>query len=524
MKYVLHIFLIVSATACYKDLGNYDYSELNNVNVEGILSNQWYEKYTYVDTLKIEPQISLAFGGSQDHLKYEWILIPQMAGYVKDSIPYDIQRSAYIIGKEKNLSYPLTERAGEYAGFFYVKDTLSGISYKTDFYLRLRTAVSEGWMLLCEENEKARLDMISSISATENLVSHNIWKNCDFSLGKPYKLTYNHNIWKSSRLVWCEKGTYCLDNQNLWPSEANNLIWQFAESPNKIGIVNGAIPMNSTPTNEILISSDSDLYIRDVHSIAIGGVFDYPRNREKNGNTYFKVSPHIGFKKFWKWPTTTAVILYDETNRRFMSLESNQEFPSELSFIGGGVEYSANTGKDLIHMEGNMEGYIFAVLQKPGTQNYDIYGMIVHPDCKIERSHYIRLKPANTDKITLFAFHPIYRFLFYATDRGDIYQFNMNTPEQEARKILSFPGEHISVIKFQLPVPYIMYEAWEKERWYWLYVAGYDTNKAENESGTMRMFDFPEVSSTPVKKYEFTNLGKIIDISYRYKRDEAISL
>ena len=109
----------------------------------------------------------------------------------------------------------------------------------------------------------------------------------------------------------------------------------------------------------------------------------------------------------------------------------------------------------MVHMEGNNEGYVFAVLKEPGRDEYYVYGMVLNGDCKVERSHYMRLNLANSDKITKFAFHPFYRLLFYATEQGDIYQFNMNTPDEKAKKILSFPNEHISVLKFNLLVPYI---------------------------------------------------------------------
>ena len=138
---LLYLFLSLLATACYDDLGNYKYTDLNNVTVDSIHSNQWYEKYTYADTLRIEPVLSLALGGTEDHLEFEWKLMPLHARYNNDSIPVEEQKAGYIIGREKNLAYPLKEKPGEYAGFFYVKDTQTGISYKTDFYVRLRTAV-----------------------------------------------------------------------------------------------------------------------------------------------------------------------------------------------------------------------------------------------------------------------------------------------------------------------------------------------------------------------------------------------
>ena len=232
------------------------------------------------------------------------------------------------------------------------------------------------------------------------------------------------------------------------------------------------------------------------------------------------MAPFIGYKSFWAWPTTTAAILYDETNRRFVMLESKEEYLTEVSFMGGSVDYSAKTGRDMVYMEGNKEGYVFAVLQEPGQEEYYVYGMVLNADCKMERSHYMRLNPANSDKITKFAFHPYYRLLFYATEQGDIYQFNMNTPDEKAKKVLSFPNEHISVLKFNQLVPYIAYSDWEKEREKWLVIASYDKTKEESVSGVLRMYEFPEVTSDPKQKMEFIDLGKIVDATYRFRNDE----
>ncbi|MEQ2910337.1 hypothetical protein [Butyricimonas faecihominis] len=201
-------------------------------------------------------------------------------------------------------------------------------------------------------------------------------------------------------------------------------------------------------------------------------------------------------------------------------LESKEEYLTEVSFMGGSVDYSAKTGRDMVYMEGNKEGYVFAVLQEPGQEEYYVYGMVLNADCKMERSHYMRLNPANSDKITKFAFHPYYRLLFYATEQGDIYQFNMNTPDEKAKKVLSFPNEHISVLKFNQLVPYIAYSDWEKEREKWLVIASYDKTKEESVSGVLRMYEFPEVTSDPKQKMEFIDLGKIVDATYRFRNDE----
>ena len=271
MKKWYLFFLTMILAACYDDEGNYDYKELNDVTIEGILDNDWYNKFTYVDTLRIKPE--LALGGSEEHLKFEWRLVPLHASYNRDSIPSEVQMQGYIIGNGKNLEYPLKEPAGDYLGFFWVTDTLTKVSYKKDFFVRLRTAVTDGWMLLCEDKGKARLDMVSHLSATEDMVSRDIWSDCDFEFGKPYKLTYNFTQQKSSRLLWCEAGTFDLDKEKLQPKEGSNLIYQFGENVEEVKVAGGGLSWCTDPAREMIITEAGDFYLRSALDISLGGIF-----------------------------------------------------------------------------------------------------------------------------------------------------------------------------------------------------------------------------------------------------------
>ena len=51
-QFLLYLSVLLLASGCYDDLGNYDYTELNNVTVDSIYT-QWYEKYSYADTLTL---------------------------------------------------------------------------------------------------------------------------------------------------------------------------------------------------------------------------------------------------------------------------------------------------------------------------------------------------------------------------------------------------------------------------------------------------------------------------------------
>ena len=53
----------------------------------------------------------------------------------------------------------------------------------------------------------------------------------------------------------------------------------------------------------------------------------------------------------------------------------------------------------------------------------------------------------------------------------------------------------------------------------WLIIASYDKTKEENVSGSLRMYEFPEVTSAPKLQMEFSDLGKIVDAAYRFRND-----
>ena len=158
MKNLFLIIVLLACVSCFQDKGNYDYLPTNEIEIEGIPGEGWIELRSFVDTLKFEPQItsSLYEPGSEPYA-YEWKLMG-LTSQSTDTLGNPIN---YTIGTTKNLNYPLVEKAGDYCGFFWIKDTLTGVQKKQDFFVRLRTAVSDGWMVLCDENGEARLDFIT---------------------------------------------------------------------------------------------------------------------------------------------------------------------------------------------------------------------------------------------------------------------------------------------------------------------------------------------------------------------------
>ena len=97
--FVLTIFMAVVVSGCFDDKGNYDYHEINELQVTG-LPGEMQMKYRNVDTLRVTPGIEATAddGSMPDRYSFKWKAVSQpKVG--------DIQTTSYVIGEERDLNY-----------------------------------------------------------------------------------------------------------------------------------------------------------------------------------------------------------------------------------------------------------------------------------------------------------------------------------------------------------------------------------------------------------------------------------
>ena len=84
-RFLLVALLAMAATSClYEDKGNYDYHAINDITIGGIASGQEYPVVSFVDTLRIKPQITCAQSTDESTLEYQWsVLITEGEQYEK---------------------------------------------------------------------------------------------------------------------------------------------------------------------------------------------------------------------------------------------------------------------------------------------------------------------------------------------------------------------------------------------------------------------------------------------------------
>ena len=145
---VLFLF-VFSLCACFDDKGNYDYRELSSPVVTGKDEKIPVRKF---ERLQLTPQIEAEQFTEEDY-QFEWKLIPQA-----DAV------TATVIGYERILDYEVVMAEGTYTLYFTITNRTSGLFWQQTYELEVTQTTSEGWMVLCSDNGRTRLDMISMVT------------------------------------------------------------------------------------------------------------------------------------------------------------------------------------------------------------------------------------------------------------------------------------------------------------------------------------------------------------------------
>lgn len=523
---VIAAIMAILTVSCAEDKGNYDYHDINEVTIEGIKEGETMTKVSFIDRLVIDPQIKSSAGrNNEGDYEYTWKMLP--AGVDFDKID---DLSVTVISKERKIDQLVTWEPGDYSMFFIVKDKENGLCTTASFKLRVKSTTSEGWMVLCDDNGKARMDIIFNVDADNDLIAHNIWQASDFNPGKPDRLMFNYNIYETASLLVTDRTTYNLDVTDLHSGEDNELKWRFGIPPENLRIQASAMSQFSINNLWVIVDDKNDVYVLD-RSVN-NSVFEFPVNKV-DGTTDFKAAPFVGVSynnQYNGGYGCAPAVLYDMTHRQFLVIRNNSQYPSPITFSGSTM-FTAETGRDIVWMESAKDGRIYSLLRDPADNRLYFYcfelranytpGDYWWEEGKYEEynvQHYYGEVIGNgIATADMFAVNHQFPYIFYVYDNS-IYQFDMGHPEEEAKQVLSFPGETIKKIKFCPMVAWEAYEEWERQRGYQLMVATTKNGVEPNESGIVRMYEVPNLMNPLVQLKEYTGLGNIVDVAYKERK------
>ena len=526
IKYYIALLVAVLFTACAEDKGNYEYHDINEVTILGINEGETVTKVSFIDHLVIDPQITSSAGrNNENDYEYTWKMLPAGADFDKIE---NIEEA--VISHERKIDQLVTWEPGDYSMFFIVKDKQNGLCTTASFKLRVKSTTSEGWMVLCDDNGKARMDIIFNVDADNDLIAHNIWQASDFDPGKPVRIIYNYNLHETAALLVTDKSTYNLDVTDLHAGEDNELKWRFGIPPEGLRVKASAMSQFSINNMWVIVNEKDEVYALD-RSVN-NSMFEFPINKV-DGTTDFKAAPFVGVSynnQYSGGYGCAPAVLYDMTHRQFLIIRNNSQYPSPITFSGSTM-FTAETGRDMVWMESAKDGRIYSILRDPADNRLYFYcfelranytpGNYWWEEGKYEeyniQHYYGEVLGDGLANASMFAVNHQFPYIFYANGNS-IYQFDMGHPDEEAKEVLNFPGETIRTIKFCPMVAWEQYEEWERQRGYQLVVATVKDGVDTNECGVVRIYDVPNLMAPLVKQKEYTGLGNIVDITYKERK------
>ena len=491
--------------ACAPDKGNYDYVPLEDPCITGI-----EESYSVLtnEMFEIKPL--------SDALTDDWT-------YLWKAVYLGNGRDSYVLSQEKNLSVKMSLDEGSYTLVFRATEPSTGVFWEKQSALQVSSTTSEGWMVLCDEDGRTRLDFVSSItSKTYTDVIDGLEGR-----GKPFELFYSYYSDPDSPFYLITSGGATrLSKQGFALDESYDLKYEMGGGEvSDVGVIADGIQ------GKLLVAGGNLYYSDCVVGVGLFGPVQ----------SSAEFAPKVGVNLLTRNIVVPCYLLYDISGKRFMgyapalgsddlghydTLHEMNSLVQLLSTMEGGGRVTGNAfqsfpkGLDFVDMSSTMYdpsntsmGIIYTVLADGakryvyGIQLGELWGAVTVGDCSyaIGKALYKDISGCtDIDKAEHFAFSPLRSAMYYSIG-GKVWMSDLSEEEPGSKLILNYgPSEKISVLKFQ------KYENTEN------LMRNYDLIVA-TQSGALRVYEGFNSGGdfTGAKPSTYEGLGNIVDVNYR---------
>ena len=284
------VVLSIVFAGCSQDEGNYDYHSLNEPNITGVPETN---SVLIHDVLDLDPSMGDNIT-DLDAYDYEWKVINNSGDHVET-----------VLSHEKHLNQEVTLNAGEYTLYFTATDKESGLFWRKSYKLIVSDSSSEGWMVLCDDHGKTRLDMISDV--TGKTYQDVLKPNGMTELNHPYNIQYLPNSGYS------DSPFYLFTADGATRLSKNNFAWQkdYAfkyEVAKSLDLHPQSMVCDQSGMMRVCVS---DGYAYTASNMGIQGLFAAV-NKQPVLAPY--VGANVGATSY-----ASIYLFYDTVNKRFMS-------------------------------------------------------------------------------------------------------------------------------------------------------------------------------------------------------------
>lgn len=554
MKFIynyLPILAVISLIlfSCNEDKGNYDYHDINSVEIAEIAAHS----SELGSTLNIVPELTFALGENEKSFSYTWYYISTEGAH-----------SDRILSTERNMSVqvggdnPLAE-SGAHSVVLKVKNLDTGIVYSSNYFtVTVRSRFAIGYLALCETNDGFELDMIAKVNSGADTLTvyNNLLKLSGSELPhtggiKPLGITAYHDAYapnpyyqgnrvRYSTWVYTDKGTDRLKAEDFsYSPDYNILSISSPSSPYLQGNVIAQKIKSAMPYIPSIASRyihlKAYMYYNNSWFMNNGTgnfhFFSYPINRKDGKESgFFKTAPYIAPGILPGSEVSVGAMIYDTDNKRFMY----QALPKGTSvdyYYTDKIMYSKmlddtefnNPDLSLIYMaEKPNTATGFAILQNNITSEYRYIEFVMNQSTA-EKTVSRTIPSGQIKAAKFYARHPSAGVFYFATE-DKIYSALIpdggNIIVRDITSTVLKQGYKISLIKYTYPFSNRQL----------LLVASYAPGGTEGENGRLEFFQTNALTGdltlakNPEEKAEgstyqidmaWDKMGKIIDIAYK---------
>lgn len=334
-------------TGCYKDKGNYDYTELPDFRID---TTQLRLQYLVLQFEELDIEPPLIYSGDPSVLSYNWKIYTRQGQ----------TRPVTDISSEKALRYTVSQTPGSYTIEYTVTNTVTGERAMERFELTVTNALSDGWMVLHEKGGVSDIDFLKTQELLPALQEDELIRDVYSSLNDGEKITskaiqivnskMKRNATRTDNMVYVltEESITRLSGDDFTKVQSNAGL--FFLPPPVIKPQRYTVPAGTLAFYEVLINNG------DLHEILTGytdnnGQFSTRMSGDYIASPYVPMNPPI---------LTTAI--YDEKNGRFLSLGFVQTQLQPYREAVPGSLFDLNTiNKKLLYLEGGFNNYDYCV-------------------------------------------------------------------------------------------------------------------------------------------------------------------
>ncbi|SKD06274.1 PKD-like family protein [Chitinophaga ginsengisegetis] len=479
-------------SACMKDKGNYTYTPINSITIQGVDSAYLLD---YGTRLQIKPVLKFSKDDHEDtaNYTYNWVA-DHLVGYTM---------APTIISTSRNLDTVITLDYGLYAMYYRVTDKKTGVFTDSYFTLNVGAPSYEGWMMLCDmENGNSRLDMISHSGNTDTL-----YRDILKEVRSAYKTTGTPAFIATQ---FSQLGGPTNGSLGIFVATSKNAVLLGLDSLDYVpaydlkNFMQAAEPVTDWTGADISLRMYGGLlYVNNnIYGIGYSSITN-PVNTQDGGSALFKPS------RWTAQNTSGQSIIFNEDTKTFLRYPGSG---TTCLTLPAGDLFNFSTGMDLLYsaFAPFNSGEVFAVLKNSTTGKRYLARFTVPG----KQNYFAEITGDGIADAENFAVSPDLGYLFYNVG-GKVYEYDHATK----RSILmhDYGNRKISLLKFQ---PFASTYASASNAAYYiglskkLLVGTYIQGQPEN-SGILDIYNVPDINA-PLQLYKsYAGTGKISCIAYR---------